>query len=174
MQELASRQQEGARRWRQTRATLVAAACELTEETWVLPSAESVAHRAELPRRSVFHHFDDRQDFALAVIAGQEIRMAAELAPRVTEGSCEVRLQAFVSRRGARCRNGFTLRSALLNAVQGQLGQAQEQVTVLSGGFGTVLGGCSPPDEVRTGNGHPLTIAMWDHGAMVASASKRR
>lgn len=96
---MATRQEDGARRRDRTRTAIVGAACELIEETWMLPSADAVAERAGISRRSVFHHFSDRHELALAIIADQENRMAADLPPLLTDGPFEPRLAAFVERR---------------------------------------------------------------------------
>lgn len=87
-------------RGRRTRDAIVEAVMALVEEGNLSPTADQVAQRAGVARRSVYHHFDDLDDLTLAVLERHLDSYVELLTPIPTSGPFEDRLAAFVT---ARC-----------------------------------------------------------------------
>lgn len=80
-----------------TREAIVDALLSLIEAGEVRPSAERVAERAGVSRRSLFHHFEDLEDLHRCV-ANRRLQTIAKLWPRLSQdGSLEERMHAFTT-----------------------------------------------------------------------------
>lgn len=82
-----------------TRRAVVDALLTLNDEGRVRPTARDIAERAGVSVRSLYVHFDDLDALMLAASQRQRERLEEVLPPMVDEGSFEVRVAAFASRR---------------------------------------------------------------------------
>jgi AcrR family transcriptional regulator len=81
------------------RDAIVDAVMELIEEGNLSPTADQVAARAGVSRRSVYHHFDDLEDLTRAVSDRHLARYVELMEPTPTEGTLDERRAAFVRQR---------------------------------------------------------------------------
>lgn len=82
-----------------TRAAVVDALLDLIESGELRPSAQTVAERAGVSLRIVFHHFDDLTALFAAAAARHSERLMADLKPLSGKGTLIARLEAFVRQR---------------------------------------------------------------------------
>ena len=83
------------------REAILVAVVELIEEGNLTPTADQIATRAGVARRSVYHHFDDLDDVTRAVSERYLATYIASWKPRPTEGDLDQRHTTFVAQRSA-------------------------------------------------------------------------
>jgi len=88
-------------RGRRNREAVLDAAIELMEEGLHTPTADEVADRAGVARRSVYHHFEDLDGLSAAVADRHFARFADLIHPISSDGPFEERLSTFVGQRTA-------------------------------------------------------------------------
>lgn len=86
-------------RGRRNRAAIVDAVVDLVESGNLTPTADQIAAKAGVARRSVYHHFTDLDDLSRAVAEKHLGRYVALLQPIQTEGPFDERRTAFVAQR---------------------------------------------------------------------------
>ena len=72
---------------------------ELIEEGNLSPTADQIAARAGVARRSIYHHFDDLEDLTRAVSERHLATYLELVKPTPTEGDLEQRRTLFVAQR---------------------------------------------------------------------------
>lgn len=99
MADLSAERTDGrAKRAQQSRDHIVAATLELLAEGNVRPTAEQIASRAGVGRRTVFRHFNDMEKLYQELILGVARRFSMLAAPFQSEG-WEGKLQEIIDRR---------------------------------------------------------------------------
>lgn len=83
------------------RDALVDAVMELVEEGNLSPTADQIAARAGVARRSVYHHFHDLEDLTRAASERHLATYVALIEPPPTEGDLDQRRTTFVRQRTA-------------------------------------------------------------------------
>lgn len=78
-----------------TRAAVVEALLDLIMEGDLQPSAERIAERAGVSRRSIFHYFRDMEDLLGEAVSLQASRVIPTLKPPLTEGPLADRARVF-------------------------------------------------------------------------------
>lgn len=86
-------------RGRRNRAAIVDAVIELVEEGNLSPTADQIAARAGVARRSLYHHFSDLEDLTRAVTEQRLETYIGLLKPIPTAGPFDERREAFVAGR---------------------------------------------------------------------------
>jgi AcrR family transcriptional regulator len=82
-----------------TREAVIDALLALIDEGLLRPTAHQISARAGISQRTVFHHFQDREDL-LAIAADKQARRVLAAQPAVSvEGTLNVRLGAYVAAR---------------------------------------------------------------------------
>jgi TetR/AcrR family transcriptional regulator of autoinduction and epiphytic fitness len=94
-----SREDGRAVRSERTRDAVVDALLSLIDEGYLRPTAQQISARAGIAQRTVFHHFQDREDL-LALAADSQVRRLLEAQrPVPVGGTLNVRLGAYVAAR---------------------------------------------------------------------------
>jgi len=100
------------RRSERTRAAVVDALLDLIDEGELQPSAQTVAERAGVSLRIVYHHFDDLTSLFAAAAARQSERVMALVQTISDEGAFAERLDEFVAQRARLYHRIFNVRRA--------------------------------------------------------------
>lgn len=86
-------------RGQRNREAIIDALIDLVEEGHLSPTADQIAERAGVARRSLYHHFSDLDSIALAVSERHWERLARGLRRIPSDSPFEERLDAFVAQR---------------------------------------------------------------------------
>lgn len=104
-------------RGQRNREAILDAVIELIDEGNPSPTADDIAHRAGVSRRSLYHHFEDLESIAVAVSERHWEQLGASLQRIPTEGPLDERLPAFVAQRCRLAEAGLPMyRASLLRA----------------------------------------------------------
>jgi AcrR family transcriptional regulator len=99
------------------RKAVVQAVIDLMEEGNLSPSADQIAERAGVARRSIYHHFADLEDLHQAVAHQHLDHIVALFGPIARDGTLQERLATFVEQRTQVCEQTMPVyRASLLVA----------------------------------------------------------
>jgi AcrR family transcriptional regulator len=152
-----------------TRAAIVDALFSLLEEGDVQPSAERIADRAGVSRRSIFHHFRDVEDLLVTAADKQIARVLPTLRPVSAKGPLDARVAELASQMcGLYARIAPMRRAALLVArsspsITERLRQGRAMHTAsVERVFRTELAGLSSREEVVAALVAASSFSVWE------------
>lgn len=109
-------------RGKRNRDAVVQAVIDLMEEGNLSPSADQIAERAGVARRSIYHHFADLEELHQAVAHQHLDHIVGLFGPIVTDGTLQDRLTTFVDQRVVVCEQTMPVyRASLLVAHRSEI-----------------------------------------------------